>query len=137
MRSKQSAIVFASALLFGWPALAVDNVTQPLNRADCDKAGMHWDDSANVCAANQAGSPEAVLPKAESSATSKPESAMTKPSKKTTTSSKQKKQVSTKKPSRKHVGYKKQNEPAATKPIKQRPLHWLFPNANKKARASQ
>ena len=22
---------------------------QPLTRADCQKAGMHWDDNANVC----------------------------------------------------------------------------------------
>ena len=68
MRSKPSAIVFASALLFGWPALAVDNVTQPLNRADCDKAGMHWDDSANVCASNQGGSTQAVAASTKSMA---------------------------------------------------------------------
>ena len=28
-----------------------DPVAQPLTRADCDKAGMAWDDNANVCGA--------------------------------------------------------------------------------------
>jgi len=29
---------------------------QPLTRADCKKAGMHWDDNANVCGGPAAGS---------------------------------------------------------------------------------
>ena len=29
---------------------------QPLTRADCQKAGMHWDDNANVCGGPAAGS---------------------------------------------------------------------------------
>jgi hypothetical protein len=62
---------------------------------------------------------------------------MTKPSKKTTMSSKKNKPVSAKKASsRKHATYKKQKMPAVTQPAKKRPLHWLFPNANKKAGAS-
>ena len=31
-------------------AFAADIDSQPLTRADCDKAGMRWNDSANVCA---------------------------------------------------------------------------------------
>jgi hypothetical protein len=126
MRSKQSAIVFASALLFGWPALAVDNVTQPLNRADCDKAGMHWDDSANVCASNQGGSTQAVAASTKSMAGSKPATApeMTKPTKK--------KKVSAKTSTRK-AHY---NKPQQTRPADHRPFRWLFPNANKKTGAS-
>jgi hypothetical protein len=31
------------------PAFAVETTPQPLTRADCEKAGMQWNDSANVC----------------------------------------------------------------------------------------
>jgi len=30
-------------------AIAAEQPSQPLTRADCDKAGMTWDDRANVC----------------------------------------------------------------------------------------
>jgi hypothetical protein len=30
---------------------AVDTAGQPLTRQDCDKAGMAWNDTANVCGA--------------------------------------------------------------------------------------
>ena len=33
-------------------AHAEDVSTQPLTRVDCDKAGMPWDEQANVCIAN-------------------------------------------------------------------------------------
>ena len=33
-------------------AYADDVSPQPLTRADCDKAGMAWDENANVCIAN-------------------------------------------------------------------------------------
>ena len=36
------------------PAFAVETTPQPLTRADCEKAGMHWNDNANVCAGKQA-----------------------------------------------------------------------------------
>jgi hypothetical protein len=33
------------------PALAAETTPQPLTRADCEKAGMQWNDNANVCVA--------------------------------------------------------------------------------------
>jgi hypothetical protein len=36
------------------PALAAETTPQPLTRADCEKAGMQWNDNANVCGAKQA-----------------------------------------------------------------------------------
>jgi hypothetical protein len=130
MKSIYSMIAFAIAVLVSWPAFAADTVSQPLTGADCEKAGMHWDDSANVCASNQGGSTQAVAPKAETStkskAASKPAKApeITKPSKK--------KKVSAKKSTRK-AHY---NKPQQTRPADHRPLRWLFPNANKKTGAS-
>jgi hypothetical protein len=35
--------------LFAHQVLAEDVIPQPLTRADCGKAGMAWDDNANVC----------------------------------------------------------------------------------------
>jgi hypothetical protein len=132
MKSVKSTIVFAIAMLVSSAVFAADNATQPLSKADCGKAGMHWDDSANVCAASQGGSTQAVAPKAETSTKSmvpsKPAKApeMTKP--------KKKKKISSKKStSRKNIHYKK---PHPTKPADHRPFRWLFPNANKKAGAS-
>jgi hypothetical protein len=46
------ASVFGIAVFLGSPAIAIENLSQPLTRADCDEAGMHWDDEANVCASN-------------------------------------------------------------------------------------
>jgi hypothetical protein len=37
--------------LFANQVLAEDVIPQPLTRVDCDKAGMPWDDNANVCGA--------------------------------------------------------------------------------------
>ena len=37
--------------LFAHQVLAEDGISQPLTRADCGKAGMAWDDNANVCGA--------------------------------------------------------------------------------------
>src|SRR5262245_25845370 len=46
-------LVALSVLLIGnllaTQVLAEDVSIQPLTRVDCDKAGMVWDDSANVC----------------------------------------------------------------------------------------
>jgi L,D-transpeptidase catalytic domain len=36
--------------LISTAAFAGDIAAQPLTRADCDRAGMLWDDSSNVCA---------------------------------------------------------------------------------------
>ncbi len=40
--------------LFANQVLAEDVSIQPLTRLDCDKAGMAWDDNANVCGASLA-----------------------------------------------------------------------------------
>ena len=46
------------------PAFAVETTPQPLTRADCEKAGMHWNDNANVCGGQQAtNKPEAKAEK--------------------------------------------------------------------------
>jgi hypothetical protein len=42
-------IVLALAVAFTAPAFAVEAGHQPLTKADCKKAGMKWDDKANVC----------------------------------------------------------------------------------------
>jgi hypothetical protein len=42
------------------PAFAAENTPQPLTRSDCEKAGMKWNDNANVCGGTQAtAKPEA------------------------------------------------------------------------------
>ena len=46
--------------LFAHQVLAEDVIPQPLTRLDCDKAGMAWDDNANVCGAASLAA-EAVL----------------------------------------------------------------------------
>ena len=43
-------LLMVLAVSFG-PALAAP---QPLTRADCQKAGMHWDFNANVCGGGSA-----------------------------------------------------------------------------------
>jgi lipoprotein-anchoring transpeptidase ErfK/SrfK len=40
--------------LIAGQAYAEDVTAQPLTRSDCDKAGMSWDDNANVCASASA-----------------------------------------------------------------------------------
>ena len=44
------------SLVFAAPAFAMDGA-QPLTRADCEKAGLAWDENANVCG----GSDKAAL----------------------------------------------------------------------------
>jgi hypothetical protein len=38
---------------------------QPLTRADCKKAGMHWDDNANVCGGGSSAAGSAKMGKGE------------------------------------------------------------------------
>lgn len=52
MRVLVLIIILTTAL--GVPALAVETTPQPLTRADCEKAGMQWNDSANVCGGKHA-----------------------------------------------------------------------------------
>jgi hypothetical protein len=135
MRGAQFAIGFVSALAVTLPVLAVE---QPLNRVDCEKAGMQWDDNANVCGSNEKTAVQVIAPKIEkptkSVTESKPTPAMVKSSKKTAASS-HRKQVAKNTSHRKHANYKKQPQPVATKPVNRRPFQWLFPNAHKRAGA--
>ena len=130
MKSVHATIAFAIAVLVSWPAFAADTASQPLTRADCEKAGIAWDDSANVCASNQGGATQAVVPKAETSTKSmvgsKPAKALE------MTKSAKKKKVSAKTSTRK-AHYNKRQQ---TKPADHRLLRWLFPSANKKTGAS-
>ena len=48
MRSIASMIALAVALAFTGPAFAGD-VTKATTKADCDKAGGAWDDTAKKC----------------------------------------------------------------------------------------
>jgi hypothetical protein len=55
MRVVKATPFFLIVLLVSSQALATDSSVQPLARADCNTAGMHWDDSANVCGSAQSG----------------------------------------------------------------------------------
>ena len=63
MRSPAFALAFVFAVAFSGYAFADP---QPLTRADCEKASMKWNDSANVCGSSQDAS-EAAAPAAPSS----------------------------------------------------------------------
>jgi hypothetical protein len=47
-----TALIILAALSL--PALAAETTPQPLTRADCEKAGMQWNDNANVCGGKEA-----------------------------------------------------------------------------------
>ena len=51
-------------------ALAGDISGQPLTRADCDRAAMTWDETANVCTEKDALFPAALQAAAENDASS-------------------------------------------------------------------
>jgi hypothetical protein len=63
MRSPAFAFAFGFAVAFSGYALAEP---QPLTRADCEKASMTWNDSANVCGSSQDAT-DAAAPAAPSS----------------------------------------------------------------------
>lgn len=72
MRSPAFALAFVLAAAFSAYAFADP---QPLTRADCEKASMKWDDSANVCGSSQDAS-EAVAtatPSSEDSSAAAPQ----------------------------------------------------------------
>jgi lipoprotein-anchoring transpeptidase ErfK/SrfK len=50
MKAIVSIFGLASALVSASIVFAADSSVQPLTRADCDKAGMRWNEGANVCA---------------------------------------------------------------------------------------
>jgi hypothetical protein len=63
MRVLTSLIVLA-AFGINVPAFAVESTPQPLTRADCEKAGMQWNDNANVCGGKEGmAKPEAKAKK--------------------------------------------------------------------------
>src|SRR6478672_10947006 len=49
MRAIASIFALGSALVVASTVLAADTSSQPLTRADCGKAGMRWNEGANVC----------------------------------------------------------------------------------------
>jgi hypothetical protein len=49
MRSPVLVLALTFGLACGGYAFAADEAPQPLTRADCDAAGMTWNDGANVC----------------------------------------------------------------------------------------
>jgi hypothetical protein len=61
MRVPAFLIVCASLAIIV-PAFAVETTPQPLTRADCEKAGMQWNDNANVCGGNQAATKREAKP---------------------------------------------------------------------------
>jgi hypothetical protein len=63
MRSPAFAFAFGFAVAFSGYAFADP---QPLTRADCEKASMTWNDSANVCGSSQDAT-DAAAPAAPSS----------------------------------------------------------------------
>jgi hypothetical protein len=63
MRSPVIALALTFAVACSGYAFAE---SQPLTRADCDKAGMKWDDSANVCGGGEAAAAAAPAPAATS-----------------------------------------------------------------------
>jgi hypothetical protein len=107
MKAIASIFALGSALVVASTVFAAEPSSQPLTRADCDKAGMGWDEGANVCVPNAEGSKAAgskaqTAPKAEAASkeknASKPKAAL-----KAATP-----------PGEKHV-YKKKNKHAASK----------------------
>ena len=50
MKAIVSIFTLATGLIVASMALAADAPSQPLTRLECDKAGMHWSEEANVCA---------------------------------------------------------------------------------------
>src|SRR5262245_35828864 len=62
MRLLALSVLLISSL-FAHQVLAEDVISQPLTQADCGKAGMPWDDNANVCGApSLASEPQGAQP---------------------------------------------------------------------------
>jgi hypothetical protein len=49
VKSLLSIIILAVVVAFTAPAFAEDAAPQPLTRADCNNAGLKWDEQGNVC----------------------------------------------------------------------------------------
>ena len=50
MKALVSIFALATGLIVASMTFAADAPSQPLTRLECDKAGMHWNEEANVCA---------------------------------------------------------------------------------------
>src|SRR5262245_20285192 len=51
MKALVSIVALATGLIVASMTLAADAPSQPLTRFACDRASMHWNEEANVCAA--------------------------------------------------------------------------------------
>jgi hypothetical protein len=164
MKAIASIFVLGSALVVASTVFAAEPSSQPLTRADCDKAGMGWDEGANVCVPNAEGSKAAgskaqTAPKAKAASkeknASKPKAALkaaTPPAEKHVYKKKNKHAASKKKTHA--VGKKKTHAASKTKkrafharqahykhpqqyqPVERRPFRWLFRNPNRPPGAS-
>jgi hypothetical protein len=132
MKVLGSMIALGVAMLLASPAFAADTSSQPLTRADCDKAGMHWDDGVNVCASKAVAPKVEAAPKTEGApkaeGPSKPVGAQTaKPRNKKHAYSNKKSTYRAK------AQYK---HPPQAKPVERHPFKWLFRNQSKPAGSS-
>jgi len=117
--AKTTLLIF---LLMSSAALAADASVQPLTRSDCEKAGMQWDDGANVCGSQQDASNEAVAPTPDTS-----ENSVATPR----SSGVAKKSQNKRKSAVKKQGSRKKSEAQQIQTNKKRPFR-LFPNLKKK-----
>ena len=149
MKTVASVFALGSVLLLASSAFAADTSSQPLTRADCNKAGMSWNEGANVCASKAEGLKAAQTAKASAASNakgaSKPKavSKAAKPSKKVHAYAKEKKHAYSKK--KKHAYSKRKSSypkrahykhPQQSQPVERRPFRWLFRKPNKPAGAS-
>src|SRR5262245_9699112 len=74
MRSPVTVLALTFGVACGGYVFAADQAPQPLTRADCDAAGMQWNDDTNVCGgAEAAAAPDAsASPAAEAVAEAQP-----------------------------------------------------------------
>src|SRR5262249_38085134 len=107
MKAIASIFVLGCALVVASTVFAAQPSSQPLTRADCDKAGMGWDEGANVCVSNAEGS------KAAGSKAQTPPKAKAAPKKEKAPKPKADLKAAAP-PGEKHV-YKKKNQHAANK----------------------
>ena len=62
MRAPMLIIAFGAAFGIIAPAISAENTPQPLTRADCEKAGMQWNDNANACSGKEASAQSETKP---------------------------------------------------------------------------
>jgi hypothetical protein len=148
MKAIASIFALGSALVVASTVFAAEPSSQPLTRADCDKAGMGWDEGANVCVPNAEGSKAAgskalTAPKAEAASkeknASKPKAALkaaTPPGEKHVYKKKNKHAASKTKKRSFHARQAHYKHPQQYQPVERRPFRWLFRNPNRPPGAS-